>query len=141
MTSLRPQIVQRIIDADLGFSTVRGTSNLQAILRSSWSAPACFVWRNRALAAPESMHMGHAMQQVRTHYAVVIALKTEKDDGTVEDLAENLSDGVMSALLGWQPALDGNEFLYAGGDGLTDLERNLLLWRDMYVINEYTCEA
>lgn len=136
MESIRPLIVTRIRDSVPELETVRGTANIQAVLRQAWTPPACFVWRSAVRAVPETENLAVVEQTVQSRYSVLIALNTKSDDGTVEDTAESLSDAVMNCLLGWRPN-DNNPLLYAGGEALYQLERNLLLWKDIYSLTEY----
>ena len=135
MESARPLLVQRIINAGAGLplETVRGTANIQAVLRQGWSSPACFVWRSSVLTA----EIGScSLQPITAEYSVMLALKTEKDDGSVEDQAESLSKKLMRIIQGWKP-FQKTGFEYVSGDALTALERNLLLWRDTYRLKQF----
>ncbi len=135
--SARPLIVQKLRNATpaLPFQLIRGTSNIKAVLRQSWSSPACFVWRYERKATPESLDMSVTRQSVQMLYAVLTVVALEKDDGSVEDQAEQLSDLVMRQLLGWRPYGDA-PLLDAGGRALTELERNRLLWLDSYALDQ-----
>ncbi len=138
MQSARPLIVERILQADLGFKKVLGVSNAAAILQQSFSPPSCFVWRSATRANPETMDAGAVLQAVRVDYGLIIVLKQEKDQGETEDQAELLSDQIMGLLLGWMPfSGEQQPMLYSGGAAIPDLERNLLLWRDTYSLTQY----
>ena len=132
-------LVQRIINAGAGLplETVRGTANIQAVLRQGWSSPACFVWRSSVLTA----EIGScSLQPITAEYSVMLALKTEKDDGSVEDQAESLSKKLMRIIQGWKP-FQKTGFEYVSGDALTALERNLLLWRDTYRLKQFVTKV
>lgn len=133
MNSARPLIVKRIRDNIPDFHTVIGTANVQAVLRSGWKSPSCFVYRTASAPIGNS---SCAIQQLDNTYSVLIALNIERDDGTVDDQCEMLSFEIMKHLLaGWRP-FDKTEFVYAGGDSFSNLERNLLFWRDDYTLKQ-----
>jgi hypothetical protein len=134
MDSARPLIVQRIKDLVPGFASVLGTANVQAVLRQGWAAPACFVFR----ATVDSDKSNSAcLVSYKATYTILIVTKLEKDNGETEDLSENLSEDVMKALHGWRP-FGKSQIEYEGGDVMTDLERNLLFWKDTYSLQQIT---
>lgn len=133
MDSARPLIVQRIKDLVPGFASVLGTANVQAVLRQGWAAPACFVFR--ATVHPYESSKAACLVNYITTYTVLIVTKLEKDTGETEDLSEKLSGDVMKVLHGWRPF--GMSLMeYEGGEVMTDLERNLLFWKDAYILQQ-----
>lgn len=135
MDSARSLIVQKLLNADpaLGLQTIRGTSNVQAVLRSGWQAPGCFVWMSRRRSPKES---GCSVKHLSVEYSVLFALKLEKDDGSVEDSAERFSNRSIQVLDDWRPFGQG-KLAYRDGDALVDLKRNLLFWADTYTLQQY----
>ena len=133
MPSARSAIVQRIKDnaATLPFDTVRGTSNMSAILRQGWASPACFVYRDSDIRDDNFRHL----EMTKSTYMVVIAVETEEDDGSVEDFTELLTDSLNDVLDGFSP-LGINDLWYSHGKALTDLKRNLLIWAMAYTLEQ-----
>ena len=130
MDSARPLIVKRLQAVIPDFKVIRGTANIQAVLRQNWAAPACFVYRN---SVKNDDKTGGNLLAYTAVYVALTVTKLEKDDGTVDDSTELLSGQIINSLHGWKP--QGKAALaYVGGDAMTDLERNLLFWRDLFTL-------
>jgi hypothetical protein len=132
MPSARPAIVSRIKANMPEFKTVIGTANVKSVLRQGWSAPACFVFRS----GRERESAPGCVKQFQVSYTVLLVMKIDKDDGTQDETAEALSDAVAALLDNWAP-VDANALVYQGGEAMTDLERNLLFWKDTYNLTQF----
>jgi hypothetical protein len=98
MDSARPLIVKRLQSAIPDFKIVRGTANIQAVLRQNWAAPACFVYRN---SVKNDDKTGGNLLAYTAVYVALTVTKLEKDDGTVDDSTELLSGQIINRQQAW----------------------------------------
>jgi hypothetical protein len=132
MKSTRSLIVEKLKKEVSDFKAVKGTVNINAVLRQGFPNPACFVWR---ISRKRISNPG-AILQYESSYGVLIVVKIDNDDGSVDDMAESISDKMASILDDWQPHEKAG-LVYDGGEVMTDLERNLLFWKDTYLLKEF----
>jgi hypothetical protein len=129
LESARSLIVARLKETTppLPYKTIMGTSNIQAALRQGWASPACFVFKTGEKVQDSEGSLDGVLQEILVDYSIVSAIKTEKDDGSVEDMTSIFGNTLIERINGWIPFGD-NPFIYGGGYAFPDLERNLLFW-------------
>jgi hypothetical protein len=137
--SIRSEIVTRIIDQVPELKSVRGTVNIEAILRQGFPSPACFVYR-LSTNRDDSLKTNYVSDfevSYTSVFRVIFILKIDRDDGSVDEAAERLSRSVANALESetWVTS-NGYPLVHQGGSADADLKRNLLFWEDYYETQE-----
>jgi len=129
--SIRSEMVTRITELVPEFQSVRGTVNVEAVLRQGFTLPACFVYRLNTRRNPG------LERSYTTRYGVLIIVRIDRDDGSVDETADRLSHAVADALDSdtWEPG--DYRLSHLGGNADPDLKRNLLFWEDYYETEEF----
>jgi hypothetical protein len=131
---VRSAMVTRIKAQVAEFADVRGTVNITAVLRQGFRTPACFVYRLNTRREDSA----ECIKQFTTRYGVLIVCRIDRDDASVDDSAERLSEAVSAALdcADWMPDTRAR-MRHTGGNADPDLERNLLFWADYLEVKEF----
>jgi hypothetical protein len=129
--SIRSEMVTRIAAQVPEFQSVRGTVNIEAALRQGFPLPACFVYRLNT-RRNKGLNVSYT-----TSFGVLIIVRIDRDDGSVDETADRLSRAVADALDSetWQPG--DYRMMHTGGNADPDLKRNLLFWEDYYETQEF----
>lgn len=136
--SLKKQVVQAVLDADLGFKAVEGAADLKAILAGRVTTPGCYVYRERNMARPNSTGTQYVVQP-KTEYIALLVV-TRNVAGALGDAQadenEALCDSLQSSLLGFVPDEFTNPLEYSGGQLILNIN-GLCYWREIYNSTRY----
>jgi len=139
MSTLRQLIEQKIKDSSIEFNEVAGSADLAAIMSNRFTAPACYLFRQKNHAG-ENESVSSVIQEVNQTISIIVITKNVRDAKGADSSDENeaLCEQIQSLLLNWKPSVDYKPIIYGGGSLIT-FRDGFFVWQESYKTNKTIC--
>jgi hypothetical protein len=139
MSDITSLIKARILDQVPELEAVAIASNLGAAVMAANLLPAAYVIRSARSAEGNTIETGGFSQSITESVSVLLIDRVTGDvSGEVTSLLlEEISQAVITALMGWEPDSDHDPVEYTGGSLAEWTEPALMLWLDDFTTVSY----